>query len=195
MPGLNGFEMLKQIQHMPKIIFTTAYEEYAIKAFEENSIDYLLKPIEEERLEVSIKKLQQTKQPGTSLDTAALSKILNSLTPEKKAITSIPVKKGDRIFIIKLGEIAFLEAKDKYVFINTSDNQEHLIDFTLTHLEDKLPANFIRVHRSYIINKDKIKEVQRYFDGRFVLILNDNKNTKIISGASYNKEIKGLIEL
>jgi two-component system LytT family response regulator len=195
MPGLNGFEMLKQIKHMPKIIFTTAYEEYAIKAFEENSVDYLLKPIEEDRLELSIKKLQRNSQPVEAIDHAMLSKILSSIAPTGKAITSIPVKKGDRIFIIKLDDIAFLEAKEKYVFINTMDDQELLVDFTLTHLEEKLPDNFIRVHRGHIINKDKVKEVQRYFDGRYVLVLNDNKNTKIISGASYAKEIKSLIDL
>ncbi len=195
MPGLTGFEMLKQVKHMPKIIFTTAYEEYAIKAFEENSVDYLLKPIEEDRLELSIKKLQKDQKSTNTIDDATLSRILNHIAPSDKAITSIPVKKGDRIFIIKLDDIAFLEAKEKYVFINTMDGHEHLIDFTLTHLEEKLPAHFIRVHRGHIINKDKVKEVQRYFDGRYVLILNDNKNTKIISGASYSKEIKPLIEI
>lgn len=194
MPGLTGFEMLKQVQHMPKIIFTTAYEEYAIKAFEENSVDYLLKPVEEDRLELSIKKLQKEQKP-VNIAEDTLSKILNHITPVEKTITSIPVKKGDRIFIIKLDDIAFLEAKDKYVFINTMDGQEHLIDFTLTHLEEKLPQHFIRVHRGHIINKEKIKEVQRYFDGRYVLVLCDTKNTKVISGASYGKEIKTLIDL
>lgn len=193
MPGLNGFEMLKQIKHKPKIIFTTAYEEYAIKAFEENSVDYLLKPVEEERLEKSVQKLKDANIK--KMDEAVVMKIINGLQSDKKTATSIPVKKGDRIFIIKLSDIVFLEAKEKYVFVNTNDNQEHLIDFSLTNLEDKLPADFIRIHRSYIINKNYIKEVQRYFDGRFVLVLSNSANTKIISGASYSKDIKNLIEL
>ena len=131
MPGLNGFEMLKKIEHMPKVIFTTAYEEYAIKAFEENSIDYLLKPIEEDRLAISIQKLEKINSAHSTMNESALDKIVQTINKNSSPIHSIPVKKGDRIFIIKLDDIAFFEAKEKYVFIHTKDNQEHLIDYTL----------------------------------------------------------------
>ena len=189
MPGLTGFEMLKKLNHVPIVVFATAYEEYAIKAFEQNSMDYLLKPIEAERLHITIQKLEKNKASKQQVDVNSILNFLEKINPAKQKITSIPVKKGDRTTLVRLEDIAYFEAKEKYVFIHNMEGNEFLIDHTLSTLEEKLPVNFIRAHRAFIVNKDKIKEVQKYFDGKFVLVLNDKPMSKIISGASYYKEI------
>ncbi|HMG14737.1 MAG TPA: LytTR family transcriptional regulator DNA-binding domain-containing protein [Saprospiraceae bacterium] len=194
MPGMNGFEMLNKLEYLPKIIFTTAFDEYAIKAFEENSIDYLLKPIELERLDKAVEKLKRL----SGVETEALPLQLNKLIAElkvKKVVKSIPVKIGDKILLIKPEQISYLEAKDKYVFIVTDENKEYLTDFTLTSLEEKLSLPFLRVHRAFMINCDKIKEIHKGFNGSFSLIMKDSNKTKIQTGRSYNDNVKGIFEL
>ena len=121
-------------------------------------------------------------------------KLIDGIKPQKE-ITAMPVKIGDKILLIKMEDIAYFEAKEKYVFIHNTEGKEYLIDFTLTTLEEKLPPQFIRVHRAFIVNKEKIKEVQKYFDGRYVLKINDKTDSKIISGSTYTKEVKAIFEI
>lgn len=187
MPLLNGFEMLSGLTHQPKVIFTTAYDQYALKAFEENSIDYLLKPIEKERLEKSVRKLQLN--AAGSHDITTLKALFDQLKP-KKEVKTLTVRIGDKILLIKLEDIVHIEAEDKYIFLRTSDGNSHLTDFTLAGLEQKLPGNFIRIHRGSIINTDKIKEIRKSFNGSLVFILQDKENTKVNSGRSYNESLR-----
>ena len=194
MPGLTGFEVLKKITHMPVVVFATAYEEYAIKAFEQNSIDYLLKPIEPERLEITINKLKRLNTSVSGIDITKLLALIDQNKPEKE-ITSIPVKTGNKIVLFKLQDIVYLEAKEKYVFIIDNDGKEHLIDFTLSDLEKKLPKQFVRLHRAYIINKEKIVEIKKYFDGKYVIVMNNKSRTQIISGSSYTQEVRNIIDI
>ena len=180
MPVLNGFEMLAKLDRQPKVVFTTAYDQYAIKAFEEDSIDYLLKPVEAERLEKTIKRLNQTQsQISEPLPLEALMKQLLV----KKDIKTLTVKIGDRILLIKLIDILFIDAEDKYVFLHTADGKKHLTDFTISSLEDKLPEQFIRIHRSTIINADHIKEIRKGFNGALVFLMN-NTDAKLTSSRS-----------
>ena len=160
MPDLTGFEVIEQLKEKPNIIFTTAYEQYAIKAFETFSIDYLLKPIKEERLAQSIEKLKKFGRFNQSIDVNGLQEIIRQFQAPKKA-TALPIKTGDRINLIRYETIAFFEAQDKYVCVFTLDGQKFLTDQSLTTLEEKLPSNFCRIHRSYIINKEKIREMHR----------------------------------
>lgn len=144
MPDMTGFEVIEKLDKKPNIIFTTAYEQYAIKAFETFSIDYLLKPIREERLAISIEKLRQFGKLNATIDLQNLKDVIEQLKAPKKS-TALPIKTGDRINLIRFESICFLEAKDKYVYIHTMDGQRHLTDFTLSHLEEKLPEQFYRV--------------------------------------------------
>lgn len=194
MPILNGFEMLSKLKYLPKIIFTTAFEEYAIKAFEENSIDYLLKPIEPERLDKAIQKLVRLSNAPLSSLPEQINAVITALNV-KKEFKSLPVKIGDKILLIKPEQIAFLEAKDKYVYIVTDENIEYLTDFTLSSLEEKLPRPFMRVHRAYIINCDKIKELHKGDSGSYIIVMKDKKNTKIYSGRSYSENVRSLFEI
>lgn len=181
MPVFNGFEMLRQLQHQPKVVFTTAYDQYAIKAFEEDSIDYLLKPVETERLEKTIKKLQQTGHQTN--DYAHLETLMKHLQAAKN-IKTLTVKIGDKILLIKLDTIIYIEAEEKYVFLHTADGKKHLTDFTISSLEEKLPDQFVRIHRSTLINSDHIKEIRKGFNGAFVFVMNNAENARLKSSRS-----------
>jgi two-component system LytT family response regulator len=197
MPLLNGFEMLGQLTYMPIVVFATAFEEYAIRAFEENSIDYLLKPIEKERLDRTIKKLRlmQLNQQIPAYNRQLLQ-LIEQLKPRpKKEITSIPVKIGERILLIRLDEIAYFEAEDKYIYLHTHDHKKYLIDYSLSGLEEKLPALFIRVSRSVVINQQYIGEIQKYFSGKYIILLTDKAQTKITTGLSYADKVRSLLEI
>lgn len=185
MPVMNGFEMLSKVKKQPKVIFTTAYDQYAIKAFEENSLDYLLKPIEKERLEKSIQKLQETHKPMA----LPLQDLLDQLKP-KKEVKTLTVKIGDKILLIQLSAIVAIEAEDKYVFLHTEDGNKHLTDFTLTSLEEKLPDTFCRIHRSIIINTDKIKEIRKSFNGALVFLMNNSAQSKYTSSRSNSEALR-----
>ena len=189
MPDLTGFEVIGRLSHKPNIIFTTAYEQYAIKAFETFSIDYLLKPIREERLEQSIAKLKQFGKIAVPIDMSGLQQLIQQLKAPQKA-TALPIKTGDRINLLKFENISYLEANDKYVFIHTADGQKHLTDQSLVALEEKLPPQFYRVQKSFIINKERIKEMHRHFNGRYLFTMDDKNSTRISSGRTYNEAIK-----
>ncbi|RZK52597.1 MAG: response regulator [Pedobacter sp.] len=186
MPILNGFEMLAKLKHQPKIVFTTAYDQYAIKAFEEGSIDYLLKPIEIERLDKTIKKLKQTNLAPAQIPLEDLLRQIQG----KKAVKTITIKLGDKILLIKVNEIVHIQAEDKYVFLHTVDGKKHLTDFTLSTLEAKLPEEFLRIHRSDIINTDYIKEIRKGFNGALVFVLNNTTETKVTSSRSNSEMLR-----
>lgn len=191
MPGLTGFELLKKLKVIPMVIFCTAFEDYSLKAFETNSIDYLIKPVKETRLQQTVLKI---KQLNTHFSKENLFKAINTIseTKEKKIITSITVKKGDKVIFVKIEDISYFESTDKYVTLYTNKGSE-LIKQSLTQLEEKLPNNFLRVHRGYLINTDYVKEFQKYFNNRYVINLLDHKKTVITSGRSYKDIIKTYI--
>lgn len=195
MPEMTGFEMLAQLDFMPLVVFATAYDQYAIRAFEENSIDYLLKPIETERLEKTVEKLRKLKSnSGNSSVNNSLLQLIEQFKP-KKDIHSISVKSGEKILFIPLTEISFFEAEDKYVFLNTTDGKQYLTNYTIASLEEKLPENFTRVSRSSIINSLLIKELQKYFSGKYLVIMRDIKASKIETGSAYGENLKKLMEI
>ena len=200
MPLLNGFEMLARLTAMPMVVFATAFDQYAIRAFEENSIDYLLKPIEADRLARTIQKIRtlversDTMQATVNPMTESVMKLLAQMQP-KKEIHSISVKTGEKILLIPLSDIAYFEAEDKYVFLATTDGQKFLTTYTLTTLNEKLPDTFVRVSRSAMVNRHKITEIHRHFDGKFMLAMGDKKGTKLTSGSTYGEAVRQLMEL
>ena len=185
MPELSGFEMLPKLSHQPKVVFTTAFDHYAVKAFEEDSIDYLLKPIEKVRLEKTIRKLHQN-LPVPSLPLNALS----FTEHQKHAIKSLTVKIGERVILVRLTDIVNIEAQDKYVFLITLDGKKHLTDYTITGLEQKLPEQFIRINRGAIINSEFIKEIRKGFYGTRVFVMNNSPESRVTSSRSYSEMIR-----
>ncbi|MBP7557722.1 MAG: response regulator transcription factor [Chitinophagaceae bacterium] len=189
MPDLTGFEVLERLQHKPNVIFTTAYEQYAIKAFDNFSVDYLLKPIKEERLEKSMAKLKQFGRLNQSVNISGLQDIIKQLQAPPKA-TALPIRTGDRITLLRFEQIIYLEAQDKYVYVYTADGQKYLTDQSLTSLAEKLPAGFYRIQKSYILNKERIREMHRHFNGRYLFVMDDKNATRLTSGRTYYDDIK-----
>lgn len=191
MPEMNGFEVLETIgaRKMPEVIFVTAYDEYAIHAFEVNALDYLLKPFSDERFE---KALQRAKSQLAQREINDLSQKLIALVgdyqsePPANIQTSKPdytsrfmIKSGGRISFIKVDEIDWIEAADYYVKLHTG-RKSHLIRETMNVLEKKLdPRAFIRIHRSTIVNIERIKELQPHFNGDYIVVLNDGTELKL----------------
>ncbi|MHA4844396.1 LytR/AlgR family response regulator transcription factor [Flavitalea antarctica] len=187
MPGLNGFEVISRLDYLPMVVFVTAFEEYAIRAFEKNSVDYLLKPIESKRLAITIARI--TEKSITDNDTVLKIRQLIKNTGSQQLITTLPVKQGNKITLVHINDIYFFEARDKYVYIHTGE-EEKLIDYSLSYLEERLPAEFVRVHRSFIISKLKIREVHKHFKGTFMFVMNNRKSSTIRSAYSYSESIR-----
>lgn len=193
MPGLNGFEVLERLEKIPIVIFCTAFDQYSLKAFETNSIDYLLKPVRLERLQQTVEKLSSFKNNLSSATIMSVLKEFYSQKDEKK-MTSITVKKGDKLIFVKLEEVTHFEADEKYVSVHTN-KEVHLTEQSLLQLEPKLPDCFLRVQRSVIVNKNYVAEVHKYFNSRFVIRLDNPKKTSITSGRSYNTVIKNWMDI
>jgi two-component system LytT family response regulator len=200
MPLLNGFEMLSRLTAMPLVVFATAFDQYAIRAFEENSVDYLLKPVEADRLARTAQKIRSLverndpSQLGSSPMSDNLMRLLAQMQP-KKEIYSISVKTGEKIRLVPLSDIAFFEAEDKYVFLATMDGQKFLTTYTLTTLNEKLPDTFVRESRSVMVNRHKISEIHKHFDGKFLLAMSDKKGTKLTTGSTYGEAVRQMLEL
>lgn len=187
MPLLSGFEMLTRLKKSPYIVFTTAYDQYALQAFEENTIDYLLKPISNEKLERAIIKIKKILQNGNPLP-LNLEGLLRAIKSKANIIKRFSVKLGDRIFLIPDKEIHFFHAKDKYTFLNTAKDN-YIIPFTLKELEDKLDQDlFCRVHRSFIVNLEQIVSLHKWFGGKLQLKMKNGK--EIIVSQNYVNEVK-----
>lgn len=176
MPGRTGLELLQELKNPPLIIFTTAYDQYALKAFEENAIDYLMKPIEEQRLAKAIAKLERIKGSTKHKLQAALESALKHLQP---AAGRLAIKLGDRVLFLAYEDIYFFRSSDKLVYAHTVDS-EYICDQTLNGLQKTLPPNqFVRAHRSALVNMAKIKEARRWFAGKYLLVMEDKKHTEL----------------
>lgn len=158
MPKINGFEMLELIEQAPSVIFTTAFDEYAIKAFEAHAVDYLLKPFSKERFDKAMQKwMEQRKQPEAILGTESF---LEERIKKQEEHTRIVVKENNNIRIIPIQEIQYIEAYDDYVKIHVGDNY-FLKKKTMQYYEDVLNASqFVRVHRSFIVQLNQITRIE-----------------------------------
>ena len=188
MPGCTGFELLERLEIIPIVIFCTAYDQYSLEAFETNSIDYLVKPIKLERIEKTVKKLKLFEK---NISSEQILNVLKEITNKKevKKMTSITVKKNDRLIFLKLDEVTFFEADNNYININLEFGI-YLSTESISSLEQKLPDNFLRIHRGIIINKDYVNDIQKYFNSRYIITLKNKKRNSITSGRSYNEAIK-----
>ena len=187
MPKLNGFEVLELVDQPPAIIFATAYNQYAIRAFEVHAVDYLLKPFSKERLTEALehakRHLKKKSIPIRDLATAAGMK--------PSPLERILVKDGSKVHIIPVDKIDYIEAQDDYVAIK-SDGKTHLKQERMAKLEKELDTTkFVRVHRSYILNLERIARIELYAKDSRMAILKDGTKL-LISRAGYEK-LKGLL--
>jgi two-component system LytT family response regulator len=185
MPEFDGFEVLRSLprERMPSVIFVTAYDQHALRAFEVHAIDYLLKPFDDERFTDSV---ARAKRNLRSAELGELSRRLGELLEERGTpptaeppLTRLVVKHEGRVAFVRVEELDWIEAADYCVKLHTR-GQVHLLRESLNALETRLdPARFFRVHRSAIVNLDRIRELQPYFKGEHVLILQDGTRLKL----------------
>ena len=176
MPKLNGFEMLEILDEKPEIIFTTAYNQYAIQAFELNAVDYLLKPFSKERLLDALEKAT-TRINSSQPQTGKINKLIQQ--PLEDTIERVVVKSNNKIHVIPVEKIRYLEAQDDYVMIYTTEGK-HLKQATMKFFEEHLnPKDFMRVHRSYIIRLDQVVQLEPYGKDSYVAKLKDGPAVKI----------------
>lgn len=186
-PVLNGFDVLHALdpEDVPVVVFVTAFDQHAIKAFDVNAIDYILKPIDESRFSQavnrSLKRISESRKNREPTDSIRDDSARRPPCPCERLL----VKRHDHQVVVNTNEIKWIEAADKYVRLHMA-SETFSCRFTMRELEGKLDAGmFIRIHRSAIININEIKEIQPYFHGESKIILNDN--TALTLGRSYKR--------
>ncbi len=178
MPSMNGFEVLEHLESMPHIVFTTAHGDYALKAFEVNAVDYLLKPYNRKRFSAAIQRVI-TRSTENNNDIERILHVLQQSKEPEGYPTRIFVKVGRRIISVKLQDILWIEAQGDYTQLHTITGT-HLCNLSMNELEQRLDSNkFIRVHRSYIIAIDSIEQLKGDGEGGFVALLKDKSNIKV----------------
>jgi two-component system, LytTR family, response regulator len=189
MPEMDGFAVLRSLQpeELPVIVFVTAYDQYAVKAFDSHALDYLLKPIDPERFSATLGRI---KSHFVSRDLTDLSKRLIAMIgttslsidhsdSREQYLRRFAIKTADRIYFVQTEEIDWIEAADYYVILHTG-KKTHLIRETLTALEAKLdPKVFMRIHRSTIVNISRIKELKPHYQGEYAVILHDATSLRL----------------
>lgn len=176
MPKLNGFEMLELTEDPPEIIFITAHNEFAIRAFEMNAVDYLLKPYSQDRLLAAVEKVREKIRTGGRND-QKISQLVQQPLTEK--LERIVVKTGTKIKVIPVDKIVYLEAQDDYIMVYTDDSK-HLKQGTMKFYEDHLDeSKFIRVHRSYIVRIDQVVQLEPYAKDNYILKLKNGNSLKV----------------
>ena len=176
MPKITGFEMLELIDHHPEIIFTTAYDQYALKAFEYNAADYLLKPFSKERLIAAVEKVKERLAKQTESEDM-VEKITNF--PREEFLDRIVVKDRHKIHIIPADQIRYIESLDDYAMIYTPEGR-FMKQKTMHYFESSLdPHHFARIHRSYIVRVDQIAQLQQYEKESYIAILHDKTKLKV----------------
>jgi two-component system LytT family response regulator len=175
MPELDGFGVLERLESQPYVVFTTAYDRYALRAFAVHSIDYLLKPVEAAGLHRALDKLVRIRsgaEPAPDLR-GAIAAVL-------KYPTRLPSRVGDRIEFVELDGVTHFYAEDKLTFAATVAGKAHVIDATVTELETRLdPEKWVRVHRSTLVHLPFVQEVHGFFGGRLVVRLKDQRRTEL----------------
>jgi two-component system, LytTR family, response regulator len=190
MPEYDGFAVLRRLEHQPLVIFTTAYDQYALQAFDTNSIAYLLKPVEAAKLKQALSKVEAIRggQQAPPDFTKLLNQIASKLTPGYPE--RISSKSGDKTEFVDLSRISHFYAEDKLTFAAT-ESKSYIIDQTIAELEDRLdPARFFRIHRSTLVNLAFVSELYTYFGGKLMLRLKDSKKTELTTSKERARELR-----
>jgi two-component system LytT family response regulator len=199
MPGMDGFQVLNELSadEMPAVIFTSAYDQYALRAFEVRALDYLLKPFDLERFQHAIEKARV--ELNKSQDRQITHRILNLLSQLKSEITSssspdglLVIRAKGRVVFVKLSEIDWIEASANYVRLNAG-KESHLFRESMSRILERLDANhFVRIHRSTIVNFQQIKELIPVNSGEYIVVLNSGKELSCSRG--YRAGLESMIE-
>jgi two-component system, LytTR family, response regulator len=202
MPELDGFGVLQQVDRhsLPAVVFVTAYDQYALKAFDVHAVDYLLKPFTDERFRESLERAKQQVRQGRISDLSwKLLSLIQGYAPNEATAAMQPpggylerlaIKSGGRVTLLRVDEIEWIDAQGDYVRIHVGKGW-HLLRETMKNLEARLnPSRFVRIHRSTIVNLEKVKELQPYFRGDYVVVLQNGTTLKLSRGYRAHLEAK-----
>jgi two-component system LytT family response regulator len=185
MPGHNAFDVIEAVgaDRMPPVIFVTAYDEYALKAFEVHALDYLLKPFGRDRFQQTLQHARSHVERRRAGDLGRkLLALVNDIKPEPPRLERLVVKSGGRVFFLRTDEIDWIEAAGNYVRLHLG-SESHLFRETMNHMEARLDSRqFVRIHRSRIVNTDRVKELQPWFNGEHVVILQNGTRLTLSRG-------------
>jgi len=190
MPGMDGFGVLEAIEHHPYVIFTTAYDQYALQAFDQNAVDYLLKPLNEDRLRTAV---QRAMDRIGSENTQNVEELIRNIQDENSGGSNrysshLFVQKSEKLLNLEVRNIMYLEASGDYTVLSTK-NDQFLSSSGIGKLEEKLdPEIFIRIHRSTIINLNFLKEIEKHFNGGLIVKMENNKTFPV--SRTYAKQIR-----
>ncbi len=191
MPEMGGFEVLDALQgpRMPHLVFVTAYDQYAVRAFEVHALDYILKPFDRERFETAWQraKAQVLRERNGGVEQKILS-LLEDLKAGTKFLERLVIKSSGRIYFLEINDIDWVQAEGNYVSVHAG-KKAHLLRETITSLESQLdPKKFLRIHRSAIVRIDRIKELQPWFHGEYHIVLHDG--TELTLSRNYRDRLQ-----
>jgi two-component system, LytTR family, response regulator len=191
MPELTGFEVLAALESPPNVIFVTAHDKFALRAFDVHAVDYLLKPFDRERFQTALQRAIakiRTQKPEESR--AGLSAVLDEVKPTKP-VERLLVKTQGRVLLIKANDVDWVEAADNYVTLHVG-KEAHMMRETMTSLESRLPSDkFMRISRSTIVNVERIQELQPMFHGEYIVVLRGG--AKLTLSRSYRDKLDRLM--
>ena len=193
MPGMDGFAVLRAVagKHLPLVIFVTAYDEHAIRAFEVQAVDYVLKPVVEKRFREAVRRaVDRLGAAGADAIRRQMAALLERL-PASSPSDRLAVRSGERTIFVRFDDVDWIDVEGDYARLHVG-KETHLLRETLSDLERRLPAaRFLRIHRSFIVQSDRIQSVQPWFKGDYVIILRDG--TRLQSGRTYRQRVQDLL--
>lgn len=191
MPAVDGFRVIEQVgpEKMPAVVFVTAYDEYAVRAFEVHALDYLLKPFGRERFQQTLQHARSHVERRRAGDLGKrLMALVQDIKPEPQKLDRLVVKSGGRVFFLRTEDIVWIEAAGNYVRLHLAEDS-HLFRETMNGIEARLdPRRFVRIHRSRIVNSDRIKELQPWFNGEYVVVLQNG--TRLTLSRGYREKLQ-----
>ena len=191
MPGANGFEVIEAIgpSRMPPVVFVTAYDQYALRAFDVRALDYLLKPFDRERFEQALTRArQQLHQTGDGDLERRLRQLVDDLKETPHRVDRFVIKSGGRVYFVRADEVDWIEAAGNYVKLHVGTDS-HLIRETMNAVEQKLsPEVFVRIHRCHIVNIEQVRELQPWFNGEYVVFLKNG--TRLTLSRGYRERLQ-----
>ena len=181
LPEMDGFEVIRAIgvENMPLTVFVTAYDHYALRAFDAQALDYLLKPFAEERFHAALLRARHSLELGSTHIISQLTQLLERAERRKEYIERIPVPHKGRFVFVKVQELDWIEAQGNYLNLH-SNGASHLLRGNMSDMEAKLdPASFMRIHRSTIVNLERIREIQPWFKGHHLVVMKNGQQLKL----------------
>jgi two-component system LytT family response regulator len=194
MPGATGFEVIEAVgpDRMPLVVFVTAFDQYALRAFDVHALDYLLKPFDRDRFQQALGRARQQleRRPTGDLERRLLA-LVQDLKPAAQRLERFVIKSGGRVFFVRADEIDWIEAAGNYVKLHVGADA-HLFRETMNALESQLDADtFFRIHRSHIVNIERVKELQPWFNGEYVVFLRNG--TRLTLSRGYREKLQDRI--